>query len=260
MSRTSLTAATAFVTLAAFAGGTLLTAIAADPSANPSEPKGFAVVELFTSQGCSSCPPADRVLAEIDRWAELNDAPVYALSFHVDYWNRLGWADPYSSPQISERQREYAAAAGSNRIYTPQMIVNGEVEFVGSNGRLADQALKDALSQDIFAALAVESADGDASVTVAYEATDAPPNALVNVALVQPRGGQDVARGENAGRRLEHVNIVRAFRSMRIDPSGRGEVEVQKPTGFLGPYRVVAYLQELETKRVVAAASTSPAS
>src|SRR5437899_2881738 len=91
------------------------------------------VVELFTSQGCSSCPAADKNLAEIIEKAEANGQQVIGLSFHVDYWNYIGWKDPYSKAEFTERQRKYALRMNSENIYTPQMIVNGESEFVGSD-------------------------------------------------------------------------------------------------------------------------------
>ena len=94
---------------------------------------GFAVVELFTSEGCSSCPPADALLAEQVRDAREHGRPVYCLAFQVDYWNRLGWADPYSDAGFSRRQNDYAQAFQSDRVYTPQVVVNGTEEFVGSD-------------------------------------------------------------------------------------------------------------------------------
>ena len=93
----------------------------------------FAVVELFTSEGCSSCPPADNLLGEIVKDAQKGQQRVYCLSFHVDYWNSLGWRDPYSDPAFSRRQREYARAFESVQVYTPQMVVNGSTGFVGSD-------------------------------------------------------------------------------------------------------------------------------
>src|ERR1700744_6104626 len=92
--------------------------------------KGFAVIELFTSEGCSSCPPADALVARVQK--ESNDKPVYILAFHVDYWNRLGWKDVFSSAEYSERQNQYARWLKLSSVYTPQIVVNGRTEFVGS--------------------------------------------------------------------------------------------------------------------------------
>nr|MBA2527451.1 DUF1223 domain-containing protein [Pyrinomonadaceae bacterium] len=99
------------------------------------------IVELFTSEGCSSCPPADEVLARLEQSPPVPGVEVIALSQHVDYWNRLGWADPFSSPQFSDRQKGYAQAFRQPRIYTPQMVVDGRAEFVGSDARRAREEI-----------------------------------------------------------------------------------------------------------------------
>jgi len=101
------------------------------PKASYFEP--VAVVELFTSEGCSSCPPADRILSRLTAETQRDHRRIYTLSFHVDYWDRLGWRDPYSSSANSDRQRQYAELMKLQSVYTPQMIVNGRIEFVGSD-------------------------------------------------------------------------------------------------------------------------------
>lgn len=218
---------------------------------------GFAVVELFTSEGCSSCPPADRLLAQIDAFAEKSDAPVYVLSFHVDYWNQLGWADPYSSAEHTARQRSYAAAAGERSVYTPQLIVNGDDRFVGSDGKRAQAALNKVLAVPAAIRLSIDAQADAGEYVVTYRTADAPAGSVVNVALVQAQGSQAVRRGENTGRTLRHVNIVRAFRSVDLDRSGSGVVRLEEPAGVEGPPRVIVYLQDEQTKRVVSAVSTT---
>src|SRR5215471_1797760 len=122
-------------------------ALASPPSPSRAE-SGFAVVELFTSEGCSSCPPADAVLRD------LSGADLYPLSFHVDYWNELGWVDPFSAVWATERQRTYARALGERGVYTPEMIVNGRDAFVGSDrahaARSIDKALAKSTSLEVF--------------------------------------------------------------------------------------------------------------
>src|SRR5678816_1982458 len=114
----------------------------ANPSPTPANPNdGPVVLELFTSQGCSSCPPADRLLSSFIKEGEVAGRQVVALSFHVDYWNDLGWADPFSLPAWTERQRQYAEALGDNRVYTPELVVAGQTGFVGSNGGQIRQAI-----------------------------------------------------------------------------------------------------------------------
>jgi hypothetical protein len=102
------------------------------------------LLELFTSQGCSSCPPADRVLSRLNEEAKSGDLLVVALSFHVDYWNRLGWTDPYSDAAYSQRQRIYARKLGDNRVYTPELVVDGRTGHVGSREGEVRQAIKSA--------------------------------------------------------------------------------------------------------------------
>src|SRR5258705_3869967 len=108
-----------------------------------SSPGSFAVLELFTSEGCSSCPPADNLLPQL---AKL-DSNIIPLSFHVDYWNRLGWTDPFSSSEFTERQKKYSDQFHLEGVYTPQLVINGEYELVGSNRNGAITAIKNALTE-----------------------------------------------------------------------------------------------------------------
>lgn len=117
--------------------------------------KHVAVLELFTSQGCSSCPSADRLL---DMYS--NKENVIALSFHVDYWNRLGWKDPYSSSEYTQRQYKYASSLNSS-VYTPQLVINGENEMVGSDAKRIDNTLKKAWSQDTKSDISIENVSLD---------------------------------------------------------------------------------------------------
>lgn len=176
----------------------------------------FALVELYTSQGCSSCPPADRVLETLTAKARAEGLPVYTLSFHVDYWNRLGWTDPYSQAAFSRRQRTYAGKL-SERVYTPQMIVNGKEVFVGSRPEQAARAVADALQQEAGTRieLAATARQGDRQ-TVTARFSGRTEGVSLYYALVDARLGNAVPRGENAGRKLAHVQVVRHLGSAQL--------------------------------------------
>lgn len=213
------------------------------------------VVELFTSQGCSSCPPADQVLIELNRWGKEQQAPVFCLSFHVDYWNQLGWTDPYSSKAYSDRQRAYAAATGEDRIYTPQMIVNGRHAFVGSKSdeafRFVESELKE--PQPIVVKLSAAADAKREQITVLYDVDGEPAGGVLNVALVQNESHNDVPVGENAGRDLAHVNVVRAFKTVDLKHAASGKLALKLPAKIAAAdCGVIAYVQD-EKLRVVGA-------
>ncbi|SIS03089.1 DUF1223 domain-containing protein [Micromonospora avicenniae] len=221
--------------------------------------EGFAVVELFTSQGCSSCPPAEEVLSEIERDARERRQPVFALGFHVDYWDDLGWPDRFADEAYTARQQAYARAFGSGGLYTPQMVVNGTVEFVGSDRRRAASAIASALTAAATAplALSVEDAAGGVGggrrVVVDYQTERPLERAVLNVAIVERGLVSEVARGENAGRTLRQDNVVRAFTSVGLDAE-RGRVELEVPSD-LDPRQasVVGYVQNDGDRAIIGA-------
>lgn len=217
--------------------------------------RAVAVIELFTSQGCSSCPPADQLLGEIVQWAEKHSQPVYCLSFHVDYWNQLGWLDPYSSPLATKRQRWYAELWKLRRVYTPQMVVNGRWQFVGSDRKRAQTAIRLALAppnpaREPAATPAAEPPAGERSAAtraaptsgpsqeparrprlrlaveatagerlgVRYQVTEIRQPMWLNLALLQPAADTEVPRGENGGRHLRHRHVVRRFLQVPVAP------------------------------------------
>jgi hypothetical protein len=176
-------------------------------------PGGFAVVELFTSEGCSSCPPADVLLADLAR----QNANVYALEFHVDYWNGLGWPDRFSSPDWTRRQRAYARSFGESGLYTPEMIVGGTDPFNGSDRTRAQADVARSLGKAAPVRLRLQPrAAGQEAIAVDIDAPGAPADATVAVALVQHEAVTDVRAGENADRTLHHVNVVRSFAVARV--------------------------------------------
>jgi len=213
----------------------------------------FVVVELFTSEGCSSCPPADELLGEIAQDARKTGKPIYALSFHVDYWNYIGWTDPYSKKAFSARQRQYAEAFGTSQIYTPQMVVNGREAFVGSNRRRLERAIQAGLgslpSHPITIALA-RVPDGPS--TFSYVVSELPGEAVLHLAVVERNVSQNVKRGENSGRTLSHENVVRYFETV-ADEKGRFSFELPKDARQEN-CSVVAYIQRRSDMQILAAA------
>ncbi|MBD2767611.1 DUF1223 domain-containing protein [Hymenobacter sp. BT664] len=178
---------------------------------NPGVANVPVVVELFTSEGCSSCPAADAALRELETSQSLTGVEVIALGQHVDYWNRLGWKDPFSSPEFTERQREYAKGFGEG-TYTPQAVVNGTYEFVGSSQELAETVLKAAKAPRATVSLA-RAANGALAVNVS-QLPAGTKAADVLLALTEAGLSSQVGRGENSGRLLRHASVVRALRPL----------------------------------------------
>lgn len=177
-----------------------------DPKpAGPTGPEGPVVLELFTSQGCSSCPAAEQLLAKLARDGAVGDRAIAPLAFHVDYWNDLGWADPYSLPAWTARQNQYARSLGDDRVYTPELVVGGAAGMIGSSSGQILAAIQRAPRPAKLAATAAWSAG---SVTV--NAT-APAGAEVWVAVWEDRAPNAVTRGENAGETLRGDRVVRRF-------------------------------------------------
>ncbi len=180
------------------------------------EEKPFIIIELFTSEGCSSCPPADRLMSEVVDM-EYDNVEVIGLSFHVDYWDYIGWKDPYADRIFTQRQRSYARKFYSSQIYTPQMVVNGKYEFVGSN-RSKWNGIFEELSKKEPSYLIVlddlEIIENEAIIKVS--STD-DRQVILNAALVERGLSQNVTRGENRGRQLQHDNVVRSFKTRQFD-------------------------------------------
>lgn len=195
---------------------------------------GVAVVELFTSEGCSSCPPADRVLAKLAARAraQARSLPLYPLSFHVDYWDYLGWRDRFSSAAFSERQRGYAALGSSGGTYTPQVVVNGEAECVGSNASCVDALIEAALRHEPRTQIELEARRGPQGLEVSYRVSGDTRGRVLNLALIEPHAESQVAQGENAGERLAHVNVVRQLSRHPLSEGTAGGWLVPVVPGF----------------------------
>lgn len=216
------------------------------------------LVELYTSQGCSSCPPADALLKELLERQPVAGARIVPLSLHVDYWNRLGWRDPWSDEVFGARQMMYADAEG--RRYTPQMVVDGSRQFLGSSRTKARQAIAEAGRRPkARLELGADRLGGDRlRVEVSGEGI-APGDGevLVHLALTRSSAGNEVRRGENAGRKLDHVAVVRELRTLGAVRSGSfaGETSLSLK-GPRGGRRLVAFAQESGGRRRVLALGT----
>jgi hypothetical protein len=207
--------------------------------------EGPLVIELFTSQGCSSCPPADQLLSRLATAGTLGDRALAPLAFHVDYWNDLGWADPYSSPAWTERQRQYSRAIRDARVYTPELVVGGASGVIGSNLAAVTEAVQSAAHPGLLAATAAWTKDSVA-VTVT-----APGDAEVWVALWEDGTRTRIPRGENAGETLSGDRVVR--RLERVAAVGQKASSVIKLDPGWQPGGAVVFAQR-EDRRIVAAA------
>ena len=214
-----------------------------------------AVIELFTSQGCSSCPSADQLLSQTINEAKKDGRKIFALSFHVDYWNRLGWADPFSAKEYSQRQRTYAAQLNDNSVYTPQMIVNGSRQFVGSDAL----DLKDALNKSLNTAPAAVFKTLTASVQI-----NAPPRVKfsldgnyagcnINFALISLSETTSIKRGENGGLTLSNENIVRQFITVPATAEGIINFKLSPVPSSASNMAIVAYLQQSSNLKIIGA-------
>ena len=202
---------------------------------------GFALIELFTSEGCSSCPPADELVAKIEK--ESQGKPVYILAYHVDYWNRLGWKDQFSSAEFSARQSQYSRYLHLDGVYTPQIVVNGKTEFVGSEEGKLRNAINSNLQKAADQLSVTTSAVEGSRLTLKYSITGNYNNDALMVAVIEKNAISKVESGENGGRTLSHVQIVRKLQKFMVNGSN-GEVNVALPHGFdARNSEVIAFLQ-----------------
>ncbi|QEM09022.1 DUF1223 domain-containing protein [Mucilaginibacter rubeus] len=213
--------------------------------------KGFALVELFTSEGCSSCPPADELLARIQK--ETQDKPVYILAYHVDYWNSLGWKDIFSNAMFSKRQREYSAYLNA-QVYTPQVIVNGKTELVGSDEPVLREAISNALNTAQTAQVTLKAQQTGDKLAVNYELSGNTDKQQLLIAIVQKSAISKVAKGENEGRTLSHAQIVRDLKTVTLNQAKKGETTINLPKDFNQQgWEVVGFIQKKPNGEILAA-------
>jgi hypothetical protein len=226
-----------------------------------SAPSSPVLVELFTSEGCSSCPPADRLLQNLDSQQPVPRASLIVLSEHVDYWNHDGWKDPYSSSLLTDRQNTYVTHFGLNSAYTPQMIVDGTAEFVGNSPQQAKAAIEKALAANKtevhVSSISVDGNTLRAHVSAGVLVPPGPSHAEVFVVIALNSAESQVAAGENKGRKLTHVAVVRSLTkvgSFDTTKSFDGDVHLGlNPLDDHANLRVIAFVQASDLGKVLGA-------
>lgn len=248
-------------TAIAFAGLLVAPAFPASskPASTATDQHRPVLVELFTSEGCSDCPPADELLAELDKQQEVGGAQVIVLSEHVTYWNHQGWRDPFSFDAIDERQQEYARSLGVSDVYTPQMVVDGTEQFVGSNVEKLESALAtEAAKPDIPVQIENAHADADGTVSFSVRLPANTKGSLV-AAVAENATVSQVAHGENAGRTLHHVAVVRVLKEFNANVGDGRQLQLKsadlanaEKSGT--PLRLVVFVARHSGERVLGAA------
>ncbi|MDE0222672.1 MAG: DUF1223 domain-containing protein [Spirochaetaceae bacterium] len=218
----------------------------------------FAVVELFTSQGCNSCPGAEAVLRDLSAHARESGLRIIPIEWHVDYWDRLGWPDPFGDPEHSQRQRRYARALGQRGPYTPQIIVNGTTIVRPAQRRqlVFDQA-EMALEQPAQAEVTLSAGLAERALDVSFSVSDAPRRAAMMLIVVERGLGNHVPRGENRGKTLRHDEVVRAHHDLgRIGRETSGTFALEVPEDVdLAMASLICIVHDPVTMEIVGAAS-----
>lgn len=227
----------------------------AEPPDDPAAP--FAVVELFTSEGCSSCPPAEKVLHQLVDEQLKTKLRVFVLAWHVDYWDYLGWPDGFAAAAHTQRQKDYAAAMSSTKVFTPQMLLNGASNLQATNISLVGAAIQGALQQassvsvTVWAGSATSSGGVTTELRVNHKVKNAPAGADLLVALVERGLSTAVKAGENAGKTLKHENTVRAFAAAK---ASAGQVTLKLPLGVkLDNCSLIGLVQDATSMKVLGA-------
>jgi hypothetical protein len=212
------------------------------------------LVELFTSEGCSSCPPADALLQSLDRTQPLEGAQLIVLSEHVTYWNHDGWVDRYSSDQLTDRQGAYVRHFGVDGSYTPEMVVDGASEFVGSDAGRVRKALERARAEPkVPVRVSPVSLPSPDTMKARVEVDALPESSKVRkaeiyVVVALRHAESQVAHGENGGKHLSYVNVVSKLTKIGVVEKGKnfaGDVQMKMPTGAeLSNIRVIAFVQQ----------------
>jgi hypothetical protein len=224
------------------------------------------VVELYTSEGCSSCPPADALLQRLTDASATSGPEIIALGEHVDYWDHQGWTDRFSSTLLTDRQRTYAARFNTESIYTPQMVVDGRAELVGSDAAAAHRAIdRAAAAAHGTVRIAVASTGHRAQLGVDVNVAGLPAiargdRAEILVAITEDHLSSDVKRGENHGLVLKHVAVVRRLTTIgdAIAPASSGRANIALESDWHREHlKIVAFVQEHRRRTILASAAVT---
>ena len=224
------------------------------------------VLELFTSEGCSSCPPADALLAKMEQEQPVAGAEVVALEEHVDYWDHQGWNDPFSSAQWTQRQEAYASGFAGHNVYTPELVVDGRSALVGSHGGDAYRAIVNAMTQPrtevSISLLKSDKSDREHAKVQVGKLQGAQEGDVAEVwfAITETALHSSVTGGENAGRDLHHAGVARWLHKAGVTernatPSFTGESDLKLDSSWKRPnLRVIAFVQEKHSHHILGAA------
>jgi len=247
---------------AAFLYACIFQACSSQPSAKKTDTtqqmnagkNGFAVVELFTSQGCSSCPPADKLLDKLAAQYQANGQVFIPLSFHVDYWDRLGWKDPFSQHIFSERQTAYSGQMHLESVYTPQAVINGVWETVGSKASQLQQFIQKGFEQKSNAVLEIETVIPEGlDLKIAYRFKNDGLAIVLHFAIVQNKATTEVKAGENDGQTLQNINIVRSWKSAEAAGADTQYMLLPVPEGYNETaFSVIVLAQEKASGKIIA--------
>ena len=228
---------------------TLFKTKSSESKAPASNSRSFAVLELFTSEGCSSCPPADRLLPELMQ----KDSNLIALSFHVDYWDKLGWKDVFSNSTFTQRQQLYAEQFHLESIYTPQLVINGQYELVGSNRQKAEGIIEKVEKGPAIAEIKfVDVKKENQKLFVTCQLEGSIKSSRLVAAVVQRHAERIILGGENRGVKLQHTNVVRSLVENDAKPEMKFAIELPSELKD-GEWQLVVYVQKTSGLNITAA-------
>jgi hypothetical protein len=241
----------------------LLPHFASGQNSGQERPGSVVIVELFTSEGCSDCPPADAMLRQINLKQTSAGQLIVGISEHVTYWNSLGWKDPFSAPEFTERQTVYASRLSSEGPYTPQMVVNGREQFVGGDVNALQKALRDEARRTHLELNILSTTPSSSGLDVKFSVAGETSRPVDIMAVLTDDADQsNVLRGENGGRLLQHVSVARSLvRVATVKSDGEESVHIAIPSGFkLGGssgHHLILFAQEQHQGAIEAAATTA---